>query len=145
MKRCLLLEEHRLFREFLALLLEWSAELEAFQAGAVEEARRALAAPRNEIELAIVNIDSLTENPSSGNPLELIEELRRADPHLPVLALTASRSLEGRARAMRAGANDVFYLRRPAKELVDSVRRLVGAPQTKAADEIGDLLSRNPA
>jgi two-component system response regulator DesR len=140
MKRCLLLEEHRLFREFLALLLEWGAELEAFQAGAVEEARRALAAPRNEIELAIVNIDSL-----NGTPLELIEELRAADPDVPVLALTAGRSLEGRARAMRAGANDVFYLRRPAKELVDSVRRLVGAPQTKAADEIGDLLSRNPA
>ena len=140
MKRCLLLEEHRLFREVLALLLEWSAELEAFQAGAVEEARRVLAAPRNEIELAIVNVDSL-----DGNPFELIEELRAADHDVPVLALTAGRSLEGRARAMRAGANDVFYFRQSAKELVDSVRRLVGAPQTESADKVEDLLSRNLA
>jgi DNA-binding NarL/FixJ family response regulator len=144
MKRCLLLEEHRLFREFLALLLEWGAELEAFQAGAVEEARRALAAPRNEIELAIVNIDSLTENPSSGNPLELIEELRRADPHLPVLALTASRSLERRAQALRAGATQVCDLSVSAEELVDSARLLVGAPQTRTATEIRSLL-RDPA
>jgi len=72
MKRFLVLEGNSVFRECLAFLLEWSAELEAVQAGSVEGARRALAAPRNEFELAIVNIDSLTENPSSGNPLELI-------------------------------------------------------------------------
>jgi DNA-binding NarL/FixJ family response regulator len=126
MKRILLFEEDALFREGLALLLEWTTEFEALQAGSVEEARRALAVPRNKIELAIVNVDS-----HNGNPLELIEELRGADPDVPVLALTTGRSLEGSAWALRAGANDVFYLRAPVEELVDSARRLVGLPKPR--------------
>ncbi|HKH78148.1 MAG TPA: response regulator [Rubrobacteraceae bacterium] len=139
MKRFLLLEASALFRESLALLLEWSAELEALQAGSVEEARRALGGSRNKIELAIVNVDSL-----NSNAIELIEELRGADPDVPVLALTADRSLEGRVRALRVGANDTFYLRAPVEELVDAVRRLGGAPQTTTADKIRSSL-RNPA
>jgi DNA-binding NarL/FixJ family response regulator len=126
MKRILLFEEDALFREGLALLLEWTTEFEALQAGSVEEARRALAVPRNKIELAIVNVDS-----HNGNPLELIEELRGADPDVPVLALTIGRSLEGSAWALRAGATDVFYLRAPVEELVDSARRLVGLPKPR--------------
>jgi DNA-binding NarL/FixJ family response regulator len=139
MKQCLLLEKNSLFRESLALLLEWSAELEALPATSVEEARQVLGGPRNKIELAIVNVDSL-----NGNPIRLIEELRGADPDVPVLGLTADRSLEGRARALRAGANDVFYVRAPVEELVDSVRRLVGALQTTTADKTRSSL-RNPA
>jgi DNA-binding NarL/FixJ family response regulator len=138
MKQCLLLEKNSLFRESLALLLEWSAELEALPATSVEEARQVLGGPRNKIELAIVNVDSL-----SGKPIGLIEELRGADPDVSVLALTGDRSLEVRARALRAGANDVFYLRAPAEELVDSVRQLVGSPQITTADKIRSWL-RNP-
>jgi len=137
MKQVLLLEENPLFRQGLALLLEWSLGLEALQAGSVEEARGALAAPRDRFELAIVNVDS-----RDGDPLGLIEEIRGVDPDVPVLALTAGRSLEGRAPALRAGANDVFlfYLRAPIEELVESVRWLVGATQTPTAPVIRSLL-----
>jgi len=137
LKQVLVLEANAVFRECLAIVLEWSTELQALQAGSVEEARGALAAPRDRFELAIVNVDS-----RDGDPLGLIEEIRGADPDVPVLALTAGRSLEGRAPALRAGANDVFlfYLRAPIEELMDSVRWLVGAPQTPTAPVIRSLL-----
>jgi DNA-binding NarL/FixJ family response regulator len=137
MKQVLLLEENPLFREGLALLLEWSLGLDPLRAGAGKEAGGAWPPPRDRFELAIVNVDS-----RDGDPLGLIEEIRGVDPDVPVLALTASRSLEGRAPALRAGANDVFlfYLRAPIEELVESVRWLVGATQTPTAPVIRSLL-----
>ena len=145
MKQVLVLEANVVFRECLAIVLEWSTELQALQAGSVEGARRALADPRNKVELAIVDIGSPNGNPSDGNPLELIEELRGSDPHLPVLALTtADWSLERRARALRAGANQVFDSSGAIEEIIDSVRRLVSGPvsgsQTRTATEIRRLL-----
>ena len=145
MKQVLVLEANAVFRECLAIVLEWSTELQALQAGSVEGARRALADPRNKVELAIVDIGSPNGNPSDGNPLELIEELRGSDPHLPVLALTtADWSLERRARALRAGANQVFDSSGAIEESIDSVRRLVRGPvsgsQTRTATEIRRLL-----
>jgi DNA-binding NarL/FixJ family response regulator len=145
MKQVLVLEANAVFRECLAIVLEWSTELQALQAGSVEGARRALADPRNKVELAIVDIGSPNGNPSDGNPLELIEELRGSDPHLPVLALTtADWSLERRARALRAGANQVFDSSGAIEEIIDSVRRLVRGPvsgsQTRTATEIRRLL-----
>ena len=149
MKQVLVLEANAVFRECLAIVLEWSTELQALQAGSVEGARRALADPRNEVELAIVDIGSPNGNPSDGNPLELIEELRGSDPHLAVLALTtADWSLERRARALRAGANQVFDSSGALEGIIDSMRRLVGGPlsgplsgsQTRTATEVRRLL-----
>ena len=144
MKQVLVLEANAVFRECLAIVLEWSTELQALQAGSVEGARRALADPRNKVELAIVDIGSPNGNPSDGKPLELIEELRGSDPHLPVLALTADWSVERRARALRAGANQVFDSSGALEGIIDSVRRLVGGPvsgsQTRTATEVRRLL-----
>ena len=144
MKQVLILEANAVFRECLAIVLEWSTELQALQAGSVEGARRALADPRNKVELAIVDIGSPNGTPSDGNPLELIEELRGSDPHLPVLALTADWSVERRARALRAGANQVFDSSGALEGIIDSVRRLVGGPvsgsQTRTATEVRRLL-----
>jgi DNA-binding NarL/FixJ family response regulator len=103
-----------------------------------------LADPRNEVELAIVDVGSPNGTTSDGNPLELIEELRGSDPHLPVLALTADWSVERRARALRAGANQVFDSSGALEGIIDSVRRLVGGPvsgsQTRTATEVRRLL-----
>jgi DNA-binding NarL/FixJ family response regulator len=161
MKQVLVLEANAVFRECLAIVLEWSTELQTLQAGSVEGARRALADPRNEVELAIVDVGSpngTTSNgttsdgttsdgtTSDGNPLELIEELRGSDPHLPVLALTADWSVGRRARALRAGANQVFDSSGALEEIIDSVRRLVGGPlsgsQTRTATEVRRLLRK---
>ena len=126
MKQFLVVQADAVFRECLAIVLEWSTELQALQAGSVEGARRALADPRNKVQLAIVDIDS-----PNGNPLELIEELRGSDPHLPILALTtADWSVGRRARALRAGANQVFDSSGALEEIIDSVRRLVSGSQT---------------
>ncbi|MDP8944967.1 MAG: hypothetical protein M3N03_03405 [Actinomycetota bacterium] len=145
MKRFLVLEANAVFRECLVIVLEWSTGLQALQAWSVEGARRALAEPRNKVELAIVDIDSRNGNPSDGNPLGLVEELRRSDPHLPVLALTtADWSSERRVRALRAGASQVVDSSGALEEIIDSARRLVGAPvsdsQTGTATEIRRLL-----
>ena len=54
--------------------------------------------------------------------IELLEQLRG----LPVLALTTGRSLQRRARALEAGADEVLPVAQPAEKIVDAVRRLVG-------------------
>ena len=122
MKRLLLLEADALFREGLALLLEWNMGLGSVQIGSVAEASWALADPHGKVDLAILDIDLLLNN---GDATGLIEELRKVDPDVPVLAFTVSRSLEQRARVLQAGANEVLSMASSVEEIVGAARRLV--------------------
>ena len=122
MSRLLLLEDNPLFREsFALLLLEWSMGLDIVQVGSVAEAGRVLDGPDGEIDFAIVAIDPVNED-----RIELIEELCKAE--VPVLAIMAGLGLERRARALRAGADEVLLMRAPLEELAAAVSRLVGDP-----------------
>jgi DNA-binding NarL/FixJ family response regulator len=55
----------------------------------------------------------------------LIENLREAAPDVPVLALTSARSLEQRARALRAGANEVITMDSSSDQIIDAAKRLL--------------------
>ncbi len=81
MKRLLLVDDHNLFRQVLALILEQHTDLkENVQAGSLAEAHQLLEDLDRQVDLAVVDLD-LPE----GDVTELIEDLREFD--VPVLAL----------------------------------------------------------
>ncbi len=120
MKRLLLVHNNALFREALALLLEWQMGLDSVEAGSVAEAHRILGEPHHdEVCLAIVDIDLPNED-----GIELIKELRELEPDCPVLALTTTRSMQKHIQALQAEAEEVFTIGESIEELTDAVRRL---------------------
>lgn len=125
MKRFLLVEEHALFREGLALVLEQRTGFDSVQAASLAEASRVLANPPGTIGMAIIDV----ELPEGGG-IELIEKLRETAPNIPVVAFTAARDPNRYAQALRAGADEVFSMREPIEELVRTARQLGGdAPE----------------
>ena len=117
MKQILLVEGRALFRQGLALLLEWH-HLDSVQAGTLAQAHRVLPGVYDRICLAIVDVDM-----PDGNGSELIKELCEAEngvPGVPVLALTDGLSMQRRVRARRAGAEELFDIRGPVEEIIDA-------------------------
>lgn len=122
MKRALLVEDHAVFRAALAAVLEEHTNLEkTVQAGSLPEARRISGHLTGEVDLVIVDLD-LPE----GEGMSLIDNLREAEPDVPVLALTDARNLEKRARALRKGADEVLSTGSSIEKIVGVVQRLVG-------------------
>lgn len=118
-KRVLLVDDHKLFRQVLAVMLEHHINLdENLQAGSLAEAHRVLAEYNsNELSLAVVDLDL----PDEGG-FELIGDLHRIE--TPVLAITASRNSERLAR--KSGAHEVLTTAASGDDILDAVRRLVG-------------------
>src|ERR687897_3469265 len=94
MKWLLLVEDHALFREGLALLLKWRTGLDNIQSASIAEARRILGDAKEEPVCAVVDLDL-----PDGDGIDLLERLRG----LPVVALVSDRSLERCVRALEAG------------------------------------------
>jgi two-component system, NarL family, nitrate/nitrite response regulator NarL len=119
-KRVLLIEDHALFRESLALLLEWRLGLESIEAGSLAEGRRVLSAVKDMADLAIIDLDL-----PDGDGSELIEHLHETEPDVPILAFTANRSLIRRARALEAGADEVLAKMEPVEQIIGAAEQLV--------------------
>jgi DNA-binding NarL/FixJ family response regulator len=121
-KRALLVEEHSLFREALAIMLEEHTDLKrTLQTGSPAEARRLWGRLSGEVNLVIVDLDL-----PHGGGISLIDKFREAEPEVPVLALTNARSLEQRARALRAGADEVLTMETSSEQIIDTAERLLG-------------------
>jgi DNA-binding NarL/FixJ family response regulator len=119
MKRVLLVEDHNLFRQVLAVTLKYRTDFrENVQARSLAEARQVLADSNDRVDLAIVDLDI----PGWGTT-DLIQKLHELG--VPVLALTNIQSLEGRTRALQAGANEVLNMASSNEEIVSVVNRLV--------------------
>jgi two-component system response regulator DevR len=119
--RALLVEDHLLFREVLAVVLQEETDLKGnAQAGSLAEARRVLGRLSGEIDLVIVHLDL-----PDGDGIGLIENIREAETDVPVLALTTGRSLERRAQALRAGASEVLSTASSGEKIVGAVKQLI--------------------
>jgi DNA-binding NarL/FixJ family response regulator len=119
--QALVVEELRLFREALAIMLEEQTDLKkTIQTGSLAEARRVWERLGGDIDLAIVDLDL-----TNSNGISLIENLREAAPDVPVLALVSARSLEQCARALRAGANEVITMDSSSDKIIDAAKRLL--------------------
>ena len=116
MRRLLLVEYHALFRQGLALFLEWRTGLGCIQSGSLAEARRTLSDMKDKPACVIVDLEL-----PDGNGVELIGQLRE----LPVLALVSSRSSERRIQALEAGVDEVLPRAESAEKIVETVMRLV--------------------
>jgi DNA-binding NarL/FixJ family response regulator len=116
MTRLLLIGRHTLFRQSLALLLEWQTGLGSVQAASLAEAQRALSDMNDKPACVVINLELL-----NGNGAELLEQLRE----LPVLVLAPSRSLEHRTQALEAEADEVLPMADSAERIVAAVKRLV--------------------
>ena len=116
MERLLLVEHNLLFRDGLALLLEWRTGLSSIYARSLAEAQDILEANQKPV-CVVVDLD-LPE----GEGTEVLKELDG----LPVLALIKGRSLERRSEAMRLGADEVLRTTGSPDKMVAAVERLIG-------------------
>jgi DNA-binding NarL/FixJ family response regulator len=122
MKRVLIVDDHDLFRQVLAVVLKQYTDLrDSVQVESLAEARRVWGGLNGDIDLAIVDLDM-----PDGDGTELIKELRAAQPDLPVLAFTVGRSVEVRARALQAGANQVLSTATSGEKIIRAAEVLVG-------------------
>jgi DNA-binding NarL/FixJ family response regulator len=132
-KRVLLIEEHALFREGLALLLNWELGLESIDAGSLDEGHRVLGAAKGMADLAIIELDL-----PDGDGSELIERLHQSEPDVPILVLTAERSLARHARALEVGAEEVLAKSAHVEQIIGAVQ-LVGEDGQKMRKSLEDL------
>jgi DNA-binding NarL/FixJ family response regulator len=116
----LIVEDHALFREGLALLLKWRTGLDNVQSGSIAEARRILGDVKEEPVCAVVDLDL-------PDGVELLERLGG----LPVVALVSDRSLERCVRALEAGADEVLHKGESGEKIQSVVEQLVGELRTR--------------
>ena len=120
MRWLLLVEDHALFREGLALLLKWRTGLDNVQSGSIDEARRILGDAKEKPVCAVVDLDL-------PDGVDLLERLRG----LPVVALVSDRSLERCVRALEAGADEVLDKGESSEKIQSAVEQFVGGLRTR--------------
>jgi len=116
MEHLLVVEHNRLFREGLALLLEWRTGLCSIPAESLAEAKAILEAKRKPACI-IVDLD-LPE----GEGTKVLKEVDG----LPVLALIRSRNVERQAEAIGLGADEVLLTTGSGEKIAAAVERLIG-------------------
>jgi DNA-binding NarL/FixJ family response regulator len=120
-KRVLFVGSYPLFREGLALLMEWRTGCESIHAASLAETRQALRDLRDKLDLAVVDLESLGEAGA-----DVISSIREAEPNVAVLVLATSQDPEVHARAQQAGANEVLDLGVEPEEIIGAAQRLMG-------------------
>jgi DNA-binding NarL/FixJ family response regulator len=116
MDRLLIVEHNLLFRDGLALLLEWRTGLSSTYASSLAEARDVLEEAEHKPACAVVDLDL-----PDGEGTEVLKVLDG----IPVLALSRSQDVKRQGEAMRLGANEVLRTGSAAK-IAAAVQRLIG-------------------
>ncbi|MGB3634013.1 MAG: response regulator transcription factor [Rubrobacteraceae bacterium] len=136
MRQVLLVEDHTAFRQTLALVFEQEPDFEIFlQAGTLEEARRKLENAEYSADVGILDL-SLTD----GEGVELVKELRKANPDFAALVLTASLDRADHARAVEAGASGVLHKSVDVDEIISGARRILEGETLFSSNELVELL-----
>lgn len=132
----LLVDDHDAFRQPMAFMLSQEPGFAvAGQASSLTEARQILKG----VDVALVDLDL-----PDGDGVDLIRDLRAANPHGAALVLTASGSKVDQARAVEGGASGVLHKSSPITEIIEAVRRVsMGEPLFEPGEAI-ELL-RNAA
>ncbi|MEW6635499.1 MAG: response regulator transcription factor [Actinomycetota bacterium] len=134
--RIFLVEDHASFRQTMALVFDMEKDFETVgQAGSVAAAREALAALDGGADVAIVDLTL-----PDGEGIELIEDLRAANPHCATLLLTASVERSDHARAVEAGAAGILHKSADVEEILEAVRVLAEGRTLLSSEEIIELL-----
>ncbi len=134
MIRLLLVEDHAVFRQSLAFMLEQEPDVTVVaQASSVAEARAHLA--DSAIDVALVDIDL-----PDGSGVAVIQTLQTVNPQSRALVLTGSASHQELARAVEAGASGLMRKTAPLEEIVAATRRLGAGEPLLAPHELIQML-----
>jgi DNA-binding NarL/FixJ family response regulator len=118
--RVMLVEDHPDFRRLMEGLLGGQADIKVVAlAGSLAEARKHAAVVR--FDVAVLDL-SLPD----GNGVDLIVDLRRENPDVAVLILSATLDPASIDRATEAGAAEIMDKLEPLDKILDTVRRLGG-------------------
>ena len=119
--RVMLVEDHAAFRQALAFLLTNEPDLEVVaQAGSLAQAREALIDEEG-LDVAVLDL-ALPD----GNGTDLIGELRRRNPGVSVVVLSATMGPGDLDEAVEAGADAVLDKKESLPTIAREVRRLGG-------------------
>ena len=119
--RIMLVEDHAAFREALALLLSDKPELEVVaQAGSLAEAKEVLLEEQH-IDVALIDLGL-----PDGDGRELFSELRRTNPGISVVVLSATIEAGHIDDILSAGADAVLDKIESPLTIAEEVRRLGG-------------------
>ena len=115
----MLVEDHRSFHQALAFLLSHEPDLEVVaQAGSLAQARQMLHTP---LDVALLDL-ALPD----GDGSDLIGELRRTNPRISVVVLSATIEAGHHEEILKAGADAVLEKVASMPTIVEEVRRLAG-------------------
>lgn len=119
MKRVLLVEDHSSFRRALAFVLEREPDLRVVaQAGSLAEARGKV---NDEAEFDVTVLDLGLPD---GNGMDLIGELREANPETSIVVLSVDLNPKNQALALERGADTVLGKEASITQIVAAVRNL---------------------
>ncbi len=129
--RILVVDDERMIRWSLRSCFE-EAGAEVEEAATLEEARRALAGPEPSLLVLDIRLPD-------GDGMDLLREVVRARPELPILVITAYGSLKGAVAAVRSGAFD--YVAKPF-DLDDLLLTAHRALEHRTLQRLADLHAR---
>ena len=116
----LFVEYHASFRQAASHLIDREADLEVeAQGGSVREGREKMA--QGGIDAAVVSVPLPDES-----AVEMVGELHRASPSVPVLVLSRAEDPEIREEFVGAGASEVLTKECTLGQILTAVRRLGG-------------------
>jgi DNA-binding NarL/FixJ family response regulator len=117
--RVMIVEDHIAFRQTLAFLLRREPALEVVaQAGSLAQAREML---DRRLDVAVVDLGL-----PDGDGRVLFGQLRRTNPGISVVVLTATIEAGHHDEVMKAGADAVLHKVASPPTIVEEVRRLAG-------------------
>jgi DNA-binding NarL/FixJ family response regulator len=117
--RVMIVEDHPDFRDLMEILLARQSDIKLVaQAGSLAEARNH--AVRLEFDVAVLDLGL-----PDGDGVDLIADLRRANPEVGVLVLSASLDTASMERA--AEADEIMDKLAPLDEVLGTLRRLGNA------------------
>ena len=116
--RVMIVEDHADFRDLMEVLLSRQPDIDLLaKAGSLAEARDRGALL--ELDVAILDLGL-----PDGSGADLIADLRRANPGVRVMVLSASLDPAGIEKARSAGAEEILDKLTPVEEVLATVRRL---------------------
>ncbi len=115
MAYCLIVDDEPDIRTLVALFMKREG-VPTLEAADLAEAREQLDRHGEEIDLCLADMRL-----PDGNGLDLVDEIRRQRPDLPVAVITAHGQVEAAVRALKAGAFD--FINKPIEH--DTLRRLL--------------------
>ena len=132
MIRVLLIDDHASFCQSLAFMMERESDFTVVaQAGSLAAGRRMLA----HVDVAVVDLDL-----PDGNGVDLVREVRVANPRGRVMILTAANDRLQYAQAVEAGAAAVMHKSVDISEIIDTVRRLSAGEQLLDTADVREKL-----